>query len=269
MKKVFLSVLLFLFPLYLFGNSIDEEYMDGLDAYKAKDFQSSYAVFSKLYLKKLSDARINFYLGRSALETGRYEVALAAFERVEMLGVASLRSKFEMARAYLMLKMYKDSELAFEEVLSNPDLSKNLRVNAELYLSKVKKVQKKSFTHVSVNLDWVYDSNVNYGSLGGKYDTDIGTYPSSELSDRAIQLYAGITNVYDIGDKGGFAIKNIINLLTKDYQELDSYDIQFLSYTPSLLYKETAYVAELVVGVDIMTLGKREYLRTVSISPRF
>ena len=276
MKKFFLVFLVFFFPLYLLGAgvsvsaSLDEQYKDGLDAYKSKDFKKSYDVFSKLYLTKLSDAKLNFYLGRSAYETGHYEIALAAFERVEMLDSGNLRNKLEMARTYFMLKMYKDSQNAFEEVLSNPNIPQNVRTNIEMYLAKVKGVQKKSFTYATVDVDWVYDSNVNYGSLDSTYNINVGTMPSDpERSDRALQLYTDIVNIYDLGENGGFAIKNRVKVFLKDYRELDAYDVQYLAYTPSLLWKETKYLAELVVGLDIMTLGKEEYLRTVAFTPRF
>ncbi len=270
MKRFFIVFVILIFPFYLYGADLKAKYKEGFVAYKAKDFKKSYNIFSKLYLKKLSDVRTNFYLGRSAFETGHYEVALAAFERVEMLEPSNLRNKLEMARTYFMLKMYEDSQLAFEEVLKNPNIPQNIRTNLELYLSKVKRVQQKSFTYATINLDWVYDSNVNYGSLDSQYNVSIGTLPSApEQVDRALQVYADVVNIYDLGYKGGLALKNRVKLFLKDYKKLDAYDVQYLGYEPSLLYKGNSYLGEFAVGLDLLTLGKREYLRTVSFSPKF
>jgi len=270
MKKFFLIFIILFSPLYLCGDNLKTQYNEALGAYKARNFRKSYDIFSKLYLTKLSDAKINFYLGRSAYETGHYEVALAAFERVEMLESGNLRNKLEMARTYFMLKMYEDSQNAFKEVLDNPSIPQNVRTNIEMYLAKVKNVQKKSFTYATIDLDWLYDSNVNYGSLDSTYNINVGTMPSApEQSDRALQLYTEIVNVYDFGASGGYALKNKVKLFLKDYRELDAYDVQYLAYTPSLLYKQRKYLAEFVVGLDVMTLGKKEYLRTVSFTPRF
>ncbi|WP_321777526.1 CDC27 family protein [Sulfurimonas sp.] len=189
--KIFL-ILIVLLPIFVFGGEISDsnevEYEKAVKSYKAKDFKSSYAIFSKIYLSKLSDANANYYFGRSAFETGNYEAALAAFERVEMLEPSNLSNKLQMARTYFMLKMYEDSELAFKEVLDNPNIPQNIRTNIELYLSKVTKVQQKSFTYATINLDWLYDSNVNYGAIGGEYETDSSTFPASEDSDTAIQV---------------------------------------------------------------------------------
>ncbi len=267
MKKIL--ILMVLLPIYVFG-SVESQYDEALSSYKAKNFKNSYEILSKLYITRLSDANLNFYLGRSAFETGHYEVALAAFERVEMLDPASLRNKLEMARTYFMLKMYADSELAFREVLDNPNIPQNLRTNIEMFISKVKKVQQKSFTYATINVDWVYDSNVNYGSLDSQYNISVGTLPSAPVeSDTALQVYADIVNIYDIGDKNGFAIKNRVKIYLKDYADLDAYDLQYLAYTPSLLYKETKYLTELRADFDILKLGSLEYLRTMAVVPRF
>ena len=251
-------------------DTLEQKYQKAISSYKAKDFKTSYDILSKMYLTRLSDARYNFYLGRSAFETGHYEIALGAFERVEMLDSSNLRNKLEKARTYFMLKMYEDAELAFKDVLSNPNIPQNVRTNTEIFLSKVKKVQKKSFTYAMINIDWIYDSNVNYGSLDDQYNINVGTLPSTaEDDDRALQLYADIVNIYDIGSKNGYAIKNRVKVYIKDYMQLDAYDVQYLAYTPSILYKETKFLAEFVFGLDILMLGDKEYLRTVSFTPRY
>ena len=275
MKKIL--ILMVALSVFTFGGElrgdINSQYNQAIKSYKAKDFKSSYEILSKLYLSKLSDAKLNFYLGRSAYETGNYEVALAAFERVEMLDSGNLRNKLEMARTYFMLKMFEEAELAFKEVLDNPNIPQNVRTNIELYLSKVTKVQEKSFTYATLNVDWMYDSNVNYGSLDSEYNVNMGGNPiilpaEDKRSDSAIQVYADIVNIYDIGSKNGFAIKNNLKVYLKDYQDLDAFDVQYVAYTPSILYKQTKYLAELVVGFDTLKIGSTRYLNTVFITPR-
>ena len=272
MKRIIL--LIFFLSVYLVGNelksSIESQYKVALRYYKEKNFDGSYEILSKLYLSKLSDAKLNFYLGRSAYETGHYEIALASFERVEMLDSSNIRNKLEMARTYFMLKMYEESELLFKEVLHNPNIPQNVRTNIELYLSKVSKVQEKSFTYASVDLDLLYDSNVNYGSLDSIYNISVGTLPAQAVeSDFALQLNGDVTNIYDIGDKNGFAIKNKLKLFVKFYSDLHAYNTHYLSYTPSILYKETKYLAEFALNYDILYLGSSDYLHTLSFIPRF
>lgn len=245
-----------------------KHYKEGISYYKNHDFKNSYETFSKIYLENLNDVNFNFYFGRSAYETGHYAMALAAFERVEMQDGRNLRNKLEMARTYYMLKMYEDSENAFKDVLANPNIPKNIRTNIELSLSKVSKVQQKSFTYAQVMMNIMYDSNVNYGSIGD-YQYGGGTLDRiDEISDFALQGYINVTNIYDIGDKNGFAIKNSFNFFIKEYFNEDDYNIMYFNYNPSLLYKETKYSAEFLLGLDSMMVGRKTYLNSVSFTPK-
>lgn len=270
-----LFVFLFLMPIYLFStevdisNNLDDNYSKGIQYYKVNDFEKSYDFFSKIYLEKLSDVQFNFYFGRSAYETGHYETALAAFERVEIQDGANLRNRLEMARTYFMLKMYEDSENAFKDVLANPNIPENIRTNIELSLSRVSKVQQKSFTYATVMVEILYDSNVNYGSIGD-YEYAGGTLPKVDaISDNAVQAYANLVNIYDIGDKNGFAIKNSLAAYLKEYDTQNDYNVQYLAYMPSLIYQETAYIAEMVFSIDTLSLGQENYLSTLFLMPRF
>ncbi len=268
MKKNFLVMMLIL-PLHILALDIQQTYSQAMDAYKAKDFQTSYELFSKLYFTKLSDINLNFNLGVSAYETGHYENALAAFERVEMLDPTNLRNKLEKARTYFMLKMYEDSELSFREVLANPMIPENVRKNIELYLSKVTKVQEKSFTYLTVAMDMLYDSNINSGPMDDSYiigNTKFAT--PNKKTDSAFQVLADIVNIYDIGEANGFAIKNRASVYLNTYQKESAYDVKYFAYMPSLLYKYTKYTAEMVAGADTMTLGNNDYLQTLSLMPR-
>ncbi|MCX6052691.1 MAG: tetratricopeptide repeat protein [Campylobacterales bacterium] len=268
MKKVFF-VIMFMLPVYILALDVEQTYSQAMDAYRAKDFQTSYELFSKLYLTKLSDTNLNFNLGMSAYETGHYENALAAFERVEMLDPTNLRNKLEKARTYFMLKMYEDSELSFREVLANPMIPENVRKNIELYLSKVTKVQEKSFTYLTVAMDMLYDSNINYGPMDDSYTIGNTKYATSDKkSDIALQVLANIVNVCDIGEANGFAIKNRATVYLNSYQKESAYDTKYFAYVPSLLYKYTKYTAEMAAGADTITLANKDYLQTFFLMPR-
>ncbi len=269
MKKVFIAIM-FMIPLYIFALDIEKSYVRAMDAYKAKDFQTSYDLLSKLYMTKLSDANLNFSLGMSAYETGHYEMALAAFERVKMLEPVNLRNKLEKARTYFMLKMYEDSELAFKEVLANPLIPENVRKNIELYLSKVTQVQQKSFTYLTIAMDMLYDSNINSGPMDASYTLGNTEYATPDKkSDNAYQVSAELVNIYDIGETNSFAIKNRASAYLNYYQQEKEYDTQYFAYMPSLLYKQPSYTAEIVLGTDIVTLGNKNFLQTLSLMPRF
>ena len=269
-------VLLLFLPIYLLGSqnfkqfSLNDKYINAVKLYKSKNYKQSYEILSKLYLTKLSDAKLNFYLGRSAYETGHYEIALGAFERVEMLNPENLRNKLEMGRTYYMLRMYEEAEVSFKSVLNNPSIPKNVRTNIEMFLAKISKAQQKSFTHATVRVDLLYDSNINYASLNDTYEIGDVTLPTSdEKSDHATQIYTEIVNIYDIGEKNSFAIKNSLSVFLKDYAKENDYDLQYVGYVPSLLYHGNAYTVELSLGLDLMTLANSDYLQSYFFIPKY
>ncbi|WP_455756982.1 tetratricopeptide repeat protein [Sulfurimonas sp.] len=272
-----LILLILLLPIYLLSSQEDNStnleatYSKGLEYYNSKDYKSSYDIFKKIYLHKLSDEKFNFYFGKSAYETGNYEVALGAFERVEIQNNSNLANKLEMARTYFMLKMYEDSENAYLYVLENPNIPDNVRRNIELALSKVSKVQQRSFTYATIMADMLYDSNLNYGSLEDYYYSGSLFPKTTEESDTAFQIFSNIVNIYDIGYKNGFAIKNSATMYLKDYSNSKNniYNVLYLAYNPSLIYKETLFTAEMVLGLDMMELGNKKYLTSMSLMPRF
>jgi tetratricopeptide (TPR) repeat protein len=253
----------------MYANSdLSTKYNSAIASYNKKDFQTAYKLLSQLYLSKLSDAKLNFYLGRAAYETGHYEIALAAFERVENLDPGNLRNRLEMARTYFMLKMYEDAENTFKEVLENRNIPDNVRRNIELYLAKVTKIQQKSFTYANVTLDWIYDSNVNY-SANRNFDYGTISILSDEKSDSAMQLYGDIVNIYDIGEKNGFAIKNRFVGFIKDYRREDNYNLDYIAYNPSLLYKYTKHTIDFGIGIDNLRIAHYTYLQSSYILPRY
>ena len=134
---------------------------EAISLYKKNKYNEAYQLFSKLYLSALSDVKINFLLGRSAFETGRYEIALAAYERVEMLDPTNIRNQLEMARTQYQSGMLEDARIGFTEVLSNPNIPENVRTNIELFVSKIDNKLQKSFFFGTVSLIGVYDSNIS------------------------------------------------------------------------------------------------------------
>lgn len=273
MKKVLVVFFIIFSFSYLQADEKEDSYNMGLQAYESKDYKQGYDLLSKIYLSNLSDKKINFYLGRCAYEIGEYEVALSAFERVEMLDEGNLRNKLEIARTYFMLEMYENAEIEFQAVLENQNIPQSVRTNIEVYLSKVKKVQQKSFTYASISLDWVYDSNVNYGSNEDYIDNGIlkgMQVPNSDTSsDSAAQLEASLVNIYDIGDKNGYALKNRVSLYAKEYFSKHDYDVAYISYIPSLVYQGVGYTAEMGIGMDHISLGNKNYLNSLFLQPQF
>jgi len=249
--------------------STPDFYKQGIYFYKKRDFNKSYELFSKIYLQKLMDAKFNFYYGYSASQSGHYEMALASFERVEMIETNNPRVKLEIARVYFKLKMYEDAELKFKEVLQNPTIPENVRTNIAIYLTKISSMKKKSFTYATVGMDIFYDSNINFGSLDSQYNIGNNIFPTQdEVSSSGLQFLGDVTNIYDLGEKNGYILKNKISMLINRYSNNSSFNIGYLSYNPSLIYKTKKYMTNLEFGFDILSVANDIYMKTISLKPQ-
>lgn len=237
--------------------------------YKQGSYESAYQMLTELYMSALSDSKINFILGRSAYETGRYEIALAAFERVQILDPANARNQLEIARTQYVLKMYEDARLGLKEVLANPSLPGNVRTNVELLLSKVDKELRKSFFYGTVKIGGIYDSNVNYGAYDDRYNLpSYGTFSTTKpVSDYARDLQVGLTHIYDIGEKNGYTVRNSVTAFNREYTSEHDYDMTYLSYSPALVYQDLKSTYEVNVMFDHMLLNHASYLNVYSLMP--
>ena len=280
--KVFVIMIFFMSNLLLANTLQDSStkkekdiqliYNIGKKYYKDKNFKTSYRLLSKIYKQKLMDSKFNFIFGRSAYETKHYTMALASFERVEMAEPSNIRVKLEMGRVYFTLKMYDDAKLKFEDILNNQNIPQNIKTNIELYLTKISSINKQSFTYGILNINKFYDNNINYGSLDDRYNIGTISLPTQdEIAGSGFEVSGSIINIHDIGDKNGYAIKNSLSFYMKKHSNSDNYlyNIGYLSYTPSLLYKTNKYTTEIELCISTLSIASKSYLNIYFLKPKF
>jgi len=269
-KLIFLGMFIF-FQTVLYAQVSDGQREQAISLYKQAQYERSYLLLSKIYLQSLNDVTLNFLLGRSAYETGRYEIALASFERVQTLDPTNVRNKLEIARTQFKLKQYEDAKLGFEAVLRDPNLPQTVRTNIELFMSQIDGHLKKSFFYANIKLGGLYDSNVNYGAHDDTYNLPgFGKFANvDEESDYAFEAQASLKHIYDIGEKNGFQIRNSLDIYNREYDTLEEYDITYLSYIPSLVYQDLKSTYELNLMLDYMWLHHDNYLKLYGLIPKY
>lgn len=253
--------------LSLNAQTLDELKVQAFNSYKKNDFETAYTQLSKLYMSVLGDAKVNFLLGRAAFETQRYEIALAAFERVQLLEPLNTRNDLELGRTQFKLEMYEDAKLSFEKVLKNPNLPKTVRTNIEIFLTKVNEQLKKSFYTINTKLGFIYDSNVNYAPLNNLNSDNL----PSQKGSSAEEFQTTFMHMYDIADKNGLQLRNQISFYHRENnkEELKDYNITYMSYVPALIYQRLYTIYELNLILDRVWLDGIEYLDGISLMPSF
>ena len=133
---------------------------------KDKNYLQAYQRALKLRSKNEGDPRFDYLYGFSALQTGRYNEAVFALDRVTVATPNTIRPRLELARAYLKLNNKKAAVKEFNDVLalSPPE---NVRKNVSAYLGELKrsgKRIKKSVIKRLASFSLGYDDNINFGS---------------------------------------------------------------------------------------------------------
>jgi len=164
-------------------------------------FQQAYALGQQNLFDLEGEAEFDFLFGLAALETGKPDEAVFAFERIAYVYPDQQRVKLELARAYFMSNNLTASEQLFNEVLAtNP--GPNVSANIEAFLDLIEQRQQavsSSFTWY-VNSNIGSDSNINSATELGVIDTPIGDVelgPNGQsIDDDFMDIGTGFTYNY-------------------------------------------------------------------------
>ncbi|MCF6245828.1 MAG: surface lipoprotein assembly modifier [Desulfobacula sp.] len=160
MKKTLYLIILIWFYCYstftvCFADSQEYTYRTGIDLFNQKNFEPAYKIFLLIFENDPENLELNFYLGRSAFETGNYEMAVMAFERILIVSPFEQRVKLEIARSFHRLGANNIAKKYCKEVLdaNPPDIVKN---NIKNFLSLIDKSEQTHFIdgYLTVGVDW-------------------------------------------------------------------------------------------------------------------
>lgn len=239
--------------------------------YIEQSYDEAYALLSSLYLNALDDVELNFYLGRSAYELKEYPSALAAFERVTFLDPNNFENQIELARTQYKLGLYDEAKTNFEAIRKAPELTENMKKTIDYYLGSIAKQQQRNFLFLTTRGGLLYDSNVNFGSSDETYTLPTyGTFPASPIrSDMAHEETAGLTHLYDIGERGGVVLRNRLSLYNRSYFDETDYNMMLLSYYPALSLNTKRSLYELIGGINRFYLGDKNFYTGYSLNPKW
>ena len=139
---------------------------------KLKQYTQAYQQALKLRAQNEGDPRFDYLYGFSALQTGHYNEAVFALDRVTVATPNVIRPRLELARAYLKLNNKTAALKEFNDVLSlspPPNVIRN--VASYIYLlnkggSQAPKTVIKQLAAFSIG----YDTNINFGTNNSEID---------------------------------------------------------------------------------------------------
>ena len=162
------------------------------------------------------DPEFDFLYGLAALESGRPDEAVFAFERIAYIYPDQQRVKLELARAYFTSNNLTAARTLFNEVLASdpgPNVSANIQAFLDLIEQRENAVSSTFTWYVNSNIG--SDSNINSATELGVIDTPIGDVelsPSGQsIDDNFMDLGAGFNYNYPFNKNGAAFVRGNFN----------------------------------------------------------
>ena len=182
--------------------------------------QGQYAQASTLGQASLfdleGDPEFDFLYGLAALESGRPDEAVFAFERIAYIYPDQQRVKLELARAYFTSNNLTAARTLFNEVLASdpgPNVSANIQAFLDLIEQRENAVSSTFTWYVNSNIG--SDSNINSATELGVIDTPIGDVelsPSGQsIDDNFMDLGAGFNYNYPFNKNSAAFVRGNFN----------------------------------------------------------
>ncbi|MDH5444103.1 MAG: tetratricopeptide repeat protein [Gammaproteobacteria bacterium] len=144
-------------------------------AFKNKHYQDALTILVKLEGDKAGTVEYDYLLGRAALATKQYDVAVAAFTRVLTVDPNFAGARFELARTYYSKGVMVLARGPFEQARTEFELVAKMNPPADL-LAAIKQYQSNIDTYLAER-ETEFDIFVE---LMAGYDTNIGTTPKND-----------------------------------------------------------------------------------------
>jgi len=246
-----------------------KKYDEAVEAFNKREYENAYKKFLALFEEKPDDSRINFYLGRAALETKRYDEALSAFERVLIVEPNHIRSRLEIAKVYFEEKEFGSAEAEFKTALEY-ELPEQVKKQIQSYLAAIEMGKKKHFINGSFVLGATLDTNVNNG-IGNK-DFSIASGQTLPGDDRKKDISGtaafSLSHIYDFGDSGGWYWQDGGTVYTQLYKQEAGSNVRYLALNTGPGYRSQNVDFGLLATYDALNYSQNSYFNSIGLSPK-
>ena len=129
---------------------------------KRRQYKQAFSLASRLVEAYEGETKFDFQYGMAAVETGHYDEALFAFERLVLVFPSEARYRLELARTHFYLRNLKRADIEFKKILKqNPPVA--VKRNVKLFLDKIVELNRMVEPKFLFTMDigGGYDSNIN------------------------------------------------------------------------------------------------------------
>jgi len=185
-------------------------FQDLYDMYQANQFKQLYTTASGMVSEWEGDPEFDFLFAVGAVETGHYDQAIFALERIVMVAPDHYRAHLELGRAYFFTQDLDKSEYHFNLVLATVP-PEPVRLNVQKFLAAIKKQRAQQIMQLTslFRMGVGHDTNINSGTQESQLDdnfwgiTEVSD-SSKPLTDQYAQFNASFGLAKPLSKRAGF-----------------------------------------------------------------
>lgn len=267
LKKTIIPFLLSLCLLSLhtipaYGEQPVDHYMLGQQYMADQKYDAAYQEFFQAFINDPGNLNINFYLGRSAFESGRFEEAIMAYDRILMSTPDASRVKLELARTHLSLGSRELAKQYFKEVLAtNPP--EQVWKNIEAFLDSIEKSEKKHFVNGTLSIGYAKDDNIRLAPTSdiisiGLYEITL-TGPSATPQDDNIYSSTLVLNHIYKNEDYPFTWKTSATNYNAFYENQYDLNVNYLGLTTGPVFQGEKFLWDLMATTTYIDVEHERY----------
>ncbi len=238
---------------------------------KQQKYQLAYQLAKNIRAQNEGDPRFDYLYGFSALQSGDYNEAVFALDRVTVTSPNVIRPRLELARAYLKLNNKNAALKEFNDVL-NLSPPPQVRQNVQAYIATLNSNQitpvKRSVIKKLATFSLGYDDNINFGYQDDTIDL-IG-FGTIALDRNAVKQKSGFAeSSFQIKQNKSLDKKRssfaLARLKHRDYFQNGDYNITDLDLRKGFLWNQNKRQFQLNFRARPVMLGGKLYSNTIGV----
>ncbi len=237
---------------------------------KQQAYQQAYLLARQNRENHEGEPRFDYLYGLAALQTGHYNEAVFALERVTATEPAVIRPRLELARAYLKLNNNKAAIREFKRVLSlnPPDV---VRQNVNHYLTSLQTdswENRRAVINSLLSLSFGFDDNINFG-----FDDDeivLPVFGNIRLNADSVKQDSGFAEAryqlnYRKADSHHFNRFSSAAITHRDYFDNGDFNLTDLDIRTGFTFNKNKYQYQMVLRDRPVLLGGEFYTNTIGL----
>ena len=250
MRNFFL-ILLFVFNVafcdtleFIDESSIKIEYAKAKKYFDDDQYEKSYEVLKKLFLKDFENEEISYALAKTAIKLKKYGIAEAAFERILIANPKNYKIKFEKAKLLYLTGNVNRAIYSLNNLLKE-QIDLLTRKNINKYLDFIKRNKKLFNIDATFLFSLNYSDNVN-NAPNNKYILPnfdyLGIQGDDKQSDGHHVELINLDFMNRFNTASSLILKNNFTYLKKSFFKQKDENFEYYSYKPSVFFKNKEYV---------------------------